>query len=578
MKLRSFHKAAIFTVGVVGLSAEAFAQLYYVDSNWPTPRGTGGIGDPFRSIDDLNSAVGNIPSGTTVLLKRGGAYVGQINVAANATDVDIMAYPELSDSPKPELYGSIEATTWNGTGPVYWTQLPPGATARYVFKDNELQPLARYPNIGWMRNGVYTPGLIEPHSTTPLPGGLIIDGAELVVRSYNWQYELEPVVGRDAQDRFQLAGTVQLELNNGENTYDWGFFLQGTAPLADVTGEWYFDDADDRVYFYSGATPPQDIRISIHDYGVNIPGGTTGSWDINVRNIQFRHQEVAGVGLRGSQGGVWDVEVTDCGFDGMYRGINDGNTVVTLGGSEFANNTFLNCFDGAIRSYAGGTTIIRNNTLRDIGMVHGQGMSGFGGHIGIRATGEALVLDQNVLFNIGYAGISVEGRASITNNTVRRSLAILNDGGAIQFDYTDLMLIDGNIISGMGDPAVNLQSSASVNAAGTAYSAYEQISYGIYFGDKDIQNVTVQNNVVSGCDKGIHVDHSLCSDNAQILNNTLFNNRVQLSMTDYSNWTPTCGGDDDNSAANQGNGNTNLASSYNDIYSGNITYCLNGAQ
>lgn len=577
---RNFAWAVRIAVYTLAFAPEALAQThYYVDSSWPTPGGTGGEFDPFQTIDALNIAVGNIPSGATVHLKRGGVYVGQINVDADATNVNIVADPELSDAPKPVLYGSIEATTWHGTGPVYWTELPTGATARYVYKDGELQPLARYPNTGWMKNGVYTPGLIEPHSTTPLPSGLVIDGAELVIRSYNWQYELEPVVTRDAQDRIQLLGNVQLELNNdGENTYDWGFFMQGTAPLADVPGEWYFDNTTDRVYFYNGANPPQDVRISIHDYGVNIPGGPTGSWGINVRNIQFMHQMEAGIGLRGSQGGVWDVEVTDCIFSGMYRGINDGNTVVTLGGSEFSNNTFLNCFDGAIRSYAGGTTTIRNNALLDIGLVPGLGMSGFGGHIGIRATGENLILDQNTLINIGYAGISVEGRASITHNTVHRSLAILNDGGAIQFDFTDQMLIDGNIIAGMGDPAVNLQSSASVNAAGTAYSAYEQISYGIYFGDKDIQNVTVQNNVISGCDKGIHVDHSLCSENAQILNNTLFNNRVQLSMTDYSNWTPNCGGDSNNQAANQGNGGTNLAASYNDNYTGNITYCLNGAQ
>ena len=112
---RNFAWAVRIAVYTLAFAPEALAQThYYVDSSWPTPGGTGGEFDPFQTIDALNIAVGNIPSGATVHLKRGGVYVGQINVDADATNVNIVADPELSDAPKPVLYGSIEATTWHG--------------------------------------------------------------------------------------------------------------------------------------------------------------------------------------------------------------------------------------------------------------------------------------------------------------------------------------------------------------------------------------------------------------------------------------------------------------------------------
>lgn len=88
----------------------------------------------------------------------------------------------------------------------------------------------------------------------------------------------------------------------------------------------------------------------------------------------------------------------------------------------------------------------------------------------------------------------------------------------------------------------------------------------------------MQGNVITGCSNGIHVDHTFLSDDAVVEDNVLFNNDVQLSMTDYSNYRDlgvSTGNGDGNTG--QGTG-VNYVSAYTDTYTNNILYCLSEDQ
>ncbi|MBK7385107.1 MAG: T9SS type A sorting domain-containing protein [Flavobacteriales bacterium] len=87
--------------------------------------------------------------------------------------------------------------------------------------------------------------------------------------------------------------------------------------------------------------------------------------------------------------------------------------------------------------------------------------------------------------------------------------------------------------------------------------------HGIYFGNYSNKNTLVQRNTVTNCSvSGIHVDHTMVSSGNQIKDNILFNNLIQLSLSDYSNYN--------------GPGATApyYVPSFNTVYSGNILYAV----
>ena len=99
------------------------------------------------------------------------------------------------------------------------------------------------------------------------------------------------------------------------------------------------------------------------------------------------------------------------------------------------------------------------------------------------------------------------------------------------------------------------------------YHVNYKISHGIYFGNAVINNTIVRRNTVSGCNGGgIHVDHTMVSSGIQVRDNVLYDNDIQLSLSDYSNYN--------------GPGATPPyhVPSYNSVYSGNTLYCMNKDQ
>jgi hypothetical protein len=176
------------------------------------------------------------------------------------------------------------------------------------------------------------------------------------------------------------------------------------------------------------------------------------------------------------------------------------------------------------------------------------------GYFGIRATGAGLVITDNVLEDIGYIGIGADGNALIERNVVRRALLILNDGGGIAIDNADGLIIRNNIVS---DISGNIESTAP------NFQAYHPICHGIYFGNISIKNTLVKSNTVANClGSGVHVDHTMVSQGNRIEDNVLFNNTVQLSISDFSNYN--------------GPGATAPyhMPAFNDVYTGNVLYSL----
>lgn len=540
---------------LLGLLVVPLVYAQHVDCSALT-NGTGTLASPYNTL----ASVGALGTNATLYLKRGCRCEGQIDLVSNATGVSIQAY---GTGDEPIVDGSTALTTWTNEGSGLWSA-PWAGTARlmHLYVNDARQTMARYPNQGWLRNEQYStgPARVRPATDTPLPSGNLI-GSQIVFRSSNFTYDVRIVSA--------LNGQGELELQSGFSTAApsnrWGFFLQGNLDLLDEVGEWCHDLANNRVYLNTGdaVNTPSGVRVSNHSFGVRLPGGSTGNTSIDIRGIEFRYQSEAGVVFSGNGLTAHAVTIEDCVFRDLYMGIHDRTAVPAPGGMVISGNTFINCFDTAFLLVKD-ESIIAGNTLLDIGLHPGFGKSGYGGYIGMQVRASGCTVEGNVINRTGYGAIEANGSGTIRRNHISRASTILTDGGGIQFDLSDGLTIEENTVLDLGDPA-NLESAAP------DYHAYSQLNFGIYFGNRSIQNTLVRANTVANCVKGIYVDHSLCSENAQVIDNTLFGNKSQLSITDLSNEIAYCGGTGNYPP---GTGGPNYLSSYDDTYSGNILYGL----
>ncbi|MBK6627622.1 MAG: right-handed parallel beta-helix repeat-containing protein [Flavobacteriales bacterium] len=566
--------------------ASTYPQTYYVDANVATS-GDGSIGAPFKTIADLNNAVGPISSGESVKLARGGEYPGTITVASGSQNVTIEAY---GSGANPLILGTedIAPSAWTHQGGGLWRINVVDANAQYhLYEGGGLNAVrrepARHPNVGYLRNETYTDGgatgTIELSPGTPL-GSVDPIGAQLVCRTRNWQYEHVRVTGLNAQGGLEFQPSLGYDIG----TDNWGLFLQGTFALIDQVGEWGTEDipgtSNDHLYYYTGDlnNPPEGVAISRTERGVRIEAGFN---NVTVRNVDFMGQYGAGVTFGQGTG----LTIEGCTFNDLRRGIDDRSSSGGVGsGHTLMYNSFTNCHDYALLCKADNTTA-EHNTFTQIGiqpealrLAPNYPGNVFGSYGGASFTGHGYTFRYNLIEQVGNAALSLNGQGLVEYNTIRGALQTLNDAGAIQIDYCDGLELRTNIITEVGDNVGSLETTA------TEYDNYGAIFYGIYFGDHYIVNTRVDGNTVSDATKGIHVDHNLCSENAIVTNNILFNNDVQLSITDLSNYQDTYMVDDegaplpvgcigDGSFGGMGAG-ANHRATYSDVYERNILYSL----
>ena len=264
---------------------------------------------------------------------------------------------------------------------------------------------------------------------------------------------------------------------------------------------------------------------------------------IKVDGLAMQHNTDASLRLAGST----NLEAMNCTMADTWQGIRS-----TGSQQSFHDLDIARTYGTAVYLMDDNSTFINNN-VHDVCLQAGLGENNWG-YFGFRATGNNMVITDNHFDNIGYIGIVAERNALIEHNVVHAALTLLNDGGGIALDNADGMIVRNNIVS---DLSGNIESSA------TNYYNAHPMCHGIYFGNISIKNTTVKRNTVANCSgSGIHVDHTMVSTGNRIEENVLFNNTIQLSISDYSNYN--------------GPGATAPyhVAAYDDVYTGNIMYCL----
>ncbi|HEX2616180.1 MAG TPA: right-handed parallel beta-helix repeat-containing protein, partial [Flavobacteriales bacterium] len=362
-------------------------------------------------------------------------------------------------------------------------------------------------------------------------------GAKAVVRSNSSSYDTLIV---SAYTGSTLTFTTSTH-NMGNDP--WGFFLCGKLSELDAAGEWFYDTATQQLYLWAptGGDPGSlSVEASVYWAGV------LNAWqrhDQRFEHLSFKHQRNAGVRNDGAD----HITVTACTFTRLYHGIRSYGSYNTYSGNTF-ESTYAT---GAL--LIDNNTTFANNTLTDIALIPGEGESSWG-YFGVRAIGTGNIVRGNRLNNIGYTGLEVNNNALVEKNVITHTLATLNDGGGIAFDNADGLVVQDNLV-------MDLIGNFDGSATNTPHNV--RMANGIYFGNTSIRNTTVQRNTVAHVPGGgINVDHTMTSSGYQVKDNVLFDNDIQLIVSDYSNYN--------------GAGATApfYMANFNDVYSGNVMYCL----
>ncbi len=527
----SCHILATLLVAV-WLPMSATAVTYHVSPNGSDANAGTSQAAPWRTIARVLQSIYSLQPGDQILFERGGTYRGELIMPNSGTSTNPITVGAYGTGAAPVISGSDVVTNWvQHSGNIWRTSIT--TPVKHLYANGARQVLARFPNTGWLRNDQGTGTSLTDAALTQSSG--YWTGATLVVRSTNWSYDA-PTVSSFNNSTLTFPN---IYYNLGSN--DWGYFLCNKLSELDAPGEWFHDAAAGMLYFWApGNANPNTLLMeaSVRQRGINV------YWSrqhVVIRDIAFQHQHQAGIWIDGAS----SITVRECIFRELYHGLR------TVGTNCIYQN---NNFEG---TYASGAMILDNgalfvgNTLTDIAMVPGLGESNWG-YFGVRTVGLGNIIRNNTLTNVGYIAIVADKNVLVERNVVRNPTAILNDGGGIAFDNCDGAIIQDNMV---------FDAVGSLESAAPNFIPAGKICHGIYFGNTVIKNTIVRRNTAANCKgSGLHVDHTMVSTGNQIMDNVLFNNTIQMSVSDYSNYN--------------GPGATPPyhVPSFNGIYSGNVLY------
>lgn len=527
----------LLLLSLVVLSHVANAATYYVsptgsDTNNGTSQST-----PWQSIARVNQLGTSLQPGDRILFQRGGTYRGKLTINANGNASAYIEVGAYGTGAQPVISGSVPVTGWVQHSGSIW-RAPMSQRPRFVYVNGALQNIARFPNSGWLRvDGGTSTSLTDADLTQP---NGYWNGATAVIRTTNWSYDTAYVSAH--------ANGVLTHSSTGNNlaSYNWGYFMRNKLELLDAPGEWFYDAAAGQLYLWCpGGIDPGTalVEASVLDNAIYV---AYQKHHIRIDGLHLKHNHSASLRLSGST----QLEAMNCSITDTWQAI-----LSTGSQQNFHHLAIERTYATAVFLQDNGTTFA-NNTIHHVCMEPGLGENNWG-YIGLRTNGLDILIRENTFTEVGYVAINTEKNAVVERNVVRNCMTLLNDGGGIAFDNGDGMVIRNNIVQ---DLVGNWESSAP------NFHASYSISFGIYFGNISNKNVLVKHNTVSNCSAGVYMDHTMVSTGNRVEDNNLFNNKIGLYLSDFSNYN--------------GPGATAPyhVPQFNDVYSGNVVYAVNKDQ
>jgi hypothetical protein len=221
---------------------------------------------PWNTIDKLNNFMASLLPGDSVLFKRGDVFVGQItNTTVSGNAANAIVFSAYGVGANPVISGAIAASGWTNHSGNIW-KCSVGATSsevKIIFKNGSLTAPARFPNVGFN----YVTSLVSGNAnafvdnTLTQSSGFFV-GSKIAIRDEYWDWVNTTVTS------FSSESTVVCDAIQYGAKLKSGYYFYDAYNLLDVQDEWYFDDANDVLYFYSTTNPTSlGIEVSVFDHG-----------------------------------------------------------------------------------------------------------------------------------------------------------------------------------------------------------------------------------------------------------------------------------------------------------------------
>ncbi len=387
-------------------------------------------------------------AGDLIRLERGSVFRESGLVAGAGRKLD--AYGDARD-PLPVISGSRLLHNWREAEDVpgawethFHATVSEGEPSLYV--EGQRQPLARFPNEGWLRvdEGTTTGRIVDAE----LRAGPVGDwgGGNVRWRKWSWWYETRPILSDSGEGALRLGGGSPIP---GLTGIDSGYFIDNHPDALDAPGEWYWDEEGNRLLLIPpGGGDPAGLRVELA-----VAADGLRLENAEIRNVVIRHYTHHGISVAGTS------RIEDCRIEDIWDNAIAGTW--SAGGSVVRGNTIRDILNVAIawnENPAGsGGTRIEGNHIERSGMVPGMGGSGPWHAAGVIVSNapfgaQGVHLHRNRIEETGYAGIILgsDGQ-TVTQNVIRRAMSTLNDGAGIYTNCSYSFIRENVILDTEGD-------------------------------------------------------------------------------------------------------------------------------
>lgn len=488
---------------------------YYISSSGDDANNSGtSPTSPWQSIAKVNSMMISFNAGDSILFNRGDEFRGELIISRSGTSGNSINFGSYGVGSKPVINGAQSVTNWQVHATNIWVAdyTGPLTTLNNFFVNEVSQQIGRFPNLSASNSGYNSiDSFVGNSQLTDAPlNGLDFSGGTAVVRVRLFILNKPLITSHSASTLTFAPNGTNYDMTAGD-----GYFIQNHVNTLDQQGEWCFDAAAKKIYFYS-TIDPTALKIEVPVYNNTLSANNISN--VNISDLKFINGNIYGVRIENSNG----IKVQNCDFSNSHNAI----FLSVVQHAEVTHNTIDNTNNNAI--WIAGTFYNCNyNSISNTALRPGMGEPNNNQYNAINMTGTDATVMGNRITKVGYCGIRFEGsRLTVKNNVIDEFALTKSDIGAIYsfkgfapatYGYGN-NLITGNIIRN-GVP----------NLFGTrAIPVNTNYAVGIYL-DQSTVNNTVTNNTVYKCNSaGFMINEG--ANNHTVRNNVFYNNLFGFAL------------------------------------------------